>query len=135
MLTIKRLQIIDDVLYRVLWRLAKAVAWAEARHDTLITDCSYRIMETKAKAMEKADLKILDLEDSYRELTAEYVESSQVLRDKYYAAAAALSADIEAREKELDTKLVEAAQNYVVASRDYDNTESEIVDALGVELA
>ena len=134
MLTIDRLAKIDNIATRIITALYRGVAWVDARYDDRLVDAAYRVAETKAAAIGKAEDKISDLEDARSELVAHGVEAKALLQEKYKAALAALDKELAAKGDKLDTALASAAEALVAANKDYAATIRAANDKLGVEV-
>ena len=134
MLTIDRLAKIDNIASNIIAALYRGAAWVCARYEARLVDAAYRVAESKAAAIGKAEDKISDLEDARSELVAHGVEAKVLLQEKYKAALAALNKELAAKGDKLDTDLAAAAEALVAANKDYDATVRAANEKLGVEV-
>ena len=133
-LTINRIKALDLFLGRIIDALTRFADWLQDKHDAAIINLGYKAVEGAAKAVNKVEDKILDLEDAASELVAQGVEAKVLLQAKYKAALAALDKDIATKKEKLDSALAEAAEALVAANKHYDSTVKAVNDELGVEV-
>lgn len=134
MLTIDQLAKIDNLANRSITAMRRFIARMGARYDDLLVDAAFRVAESKATAIGKAEDKISNLEDARSELVAHGVEARVLLQEKYKAALAALDKELAAKGDKLDTDLAAAAEALVAANKDYDATVKAASEKLGVEV-
>lgn len=134
MLTIDRLVNIDNIATRIITALYRGVAWVDARYDDRLVDATYRVAESKAADVGKAEGKISDLEDARSELVAHGIEAKVLLQEKYKAALAALDKELASKGDKLDSDLAAAAEALVAANKDYDATVRAANEKLGVKV-
>lgn len=134
MLTIDRLAKIDNLAQRTIAALYRSIGWLGDHYEARLVDATYRVAESKAAAIGKAEDKISDLEDARSALVAHGVEAKVLLQEKYKAALAALDKELAAKGDKLDTDLAAAAESLVAANKDYDATIRAANEKLGVEV-
>lgn len=134
MLTIDRLAKIDTIATRIIAALHRGIEWVGDHYEARLVDAAYRVVESKADAIDKAEDKISDLEDARSALVAHGVEAKVLLQEKYKAALAALDKELAAKGDKLDTDLAAAAEALVAANKDYDATSRAANEKLGVEV-
>ena len=132
MLTIDRLAKIDNLAQRTIAALHRGIGWLGDHYEARLVDATYRVAESKAVAIGKAEDKISDLEDDRAELVAYAVEARTILQRKYWAALDALAAEIAAKEDKISAGLAAAAEELVAAHKAYDQTVSAAYEKLGV---
>ena len=134
MLTIDRLAKIDNIATRIITALYRGVAWVDARYDDRLVDAAYRVAETKAAAIGKAEDKINDLKDEQSEATASYIEAKAKLRAEFGRLVESLDKAHANAAEDMNDKLVSAALVLVAAEKDYDATIRAANEKLGVEV-
>ena len=134
MLTIDRLAKIDNLAQRIIAALYRSVVWFGDHYEARLVDATYRVVESKAAAIGKAEDKISDLEDARAELVAHGAEAQAVLREKYKAALEALDNELKAKGDKLDSDLAAAAKALVAADKAYEATVKAASDKLGIEV-
>ena len=132
MLTIDRLAKIDNLAQRTIAALYRSIGWLGDHYEARLVDATYRVAESKAAAIGKAEDKISDLEDDRAELVAYRVEAIATAQCKYWAALDALDAEIAAKEDKIRAGLAAAAEELVAANEAYDQTVSAAYEQLGV---
>ena len=105
MLTIDRLAKIDNLAQRIIAALYRSIGWLGDHYEARLVDATYRVAESKAAAIGKAEDKISNLEDARSELAAHGVEAKVLLQEKYKAALAALDKELAAKGDKLDAAL------------------------------
>lgn len=133
MLTIDRLAKIDNLAQRTIGALYRAVERIGDKHETLIVNAAYKVAESKAAAIDKAEDKISDLEDARAELVAYGLEARTILQRKYREALEALTRELEAKDDKLNAELA-AAEALVAANKAYEATVKAASDKLDVEV-
>ena len=134
MLTIDRLAKIDSIAPRIITALYRGVAWVDSSYNNLLVDAAYRVAESKAAAIGKAEDKISDLEDARAELVAYGLEARTILQRKYREALEALTREQKAKGDKLDSDLAAAAKALVAADKAYEATLKAASDKLGFEV-
>ena len=134
MLTIDQLAKIDNLAQRIIAALYRSVVWLGDHYEARLVDATYRVAESKAAAIGKAEDKISDLEDARAELVAYGEEARTILHRKHREALEALVLELEAKEDKLHAELAAAAEALVAATKDYDATGRAANDKLGVEV-
>ena len=135
MLTIDRLAKIDNLAQRIIAALYRSVGWLGDHYEARLVDATYRVAESKAAAIGKAEDKISDLEDARAELVAYGLEARTILQRKYREALEALTREQEAKDDKISAGLAAAAEELVAATKDYDATVREASEKLGIEVA
>ena len=135
MLTIDRLAKIDNLAQRTLAALRRGTEWVRDHYEDRLVDAAFRVAESKAAAIGKAEDKISDLEDARSALAAHGAEAKVLLQEKYKAALAALDKELAAKGDKLDTDLAAAAEALVAANKDYDATIRAASEKLVIEVA
>lgn len=133
-LTINRIKALDLFLDRLIDKLQRLVNWLDTRQDDLIVNLSYGAVESAAKAVEKVENLILDLEDKRAEQGAKYIEAVNALKQKYKALERALTDAHAAKVDALDSALSEAALKVLSAEDQYEALVAQVRDELGVEV-
>lgn len=134
MLTIDRLAKIDNLAQRTIAALYRSIGWLGDHYETLLVDATYRVAESKAAAIGKAENKISDLEDDRAELVAYGVEARTILQRKYREALEALTREIEAKEDKISAGLAAAAEELVAATKEYEAARRVANEKLGIEV-
>ena len=134
MLTIDRLAKIDNIVANIIAALYRGVEWVGDRCEARLVDAAYRVAESTAAAIGKAEDKISDLEDDRAELVAYGEEARAILHRKHREALEALVRELEAKEDKLHAELAAAAEALVAANKDYDAAVLDAYGKLGVEV-
>ena len=134
MLTIDRLAKIDRIAMRIMAALYRGLEWLGDQYEARLADAVYKVAETKAAAIAKAEDKISDLEDARSELLAYGAAAEVLLREQYKAALAALDKAMEAKGDKLDADLAAAAEALVAADKAYAATIRAAKEKLDVEV-
>ena len=132
MLTIDRLSKIDSIILRIIPALYRGIEWVGDHYETLLVNAAYKVAEAKAVAIGKVESKISDLEDDRAELQAYALEARVILQRKYREALDALTAELVAKEDNINAGLAAAAEELVAATKAYDQTVDEAYEKLGV---
>ena len=135
MLTIDRLAKIDNLAQRTIAALYRSVGWLGDHYEARLVDATYRVAESKAAAIGKAEDKISDLEDARAELVAYGLEARTILQRKYREALEALTRELEAKDDKLNAELAAAAEVLVAANKEYDATIRAASEKLVIEVA
>jgi len=131
-LSVNKIKALDVFLDRLIDKLQRLVNWLNTRQDDLIVNLSYGTGESAAKAVEKAENLILDLEDKRAEQGASYIEAVDALKQKYKALEQALTDAHAAKVDALDSALAEAALKVLSAEDQYEALVAQVRDELGV---
>lgn len=134
MLTIDRLAKIDTIAQRIIAALHRGIEWLGDHYEARLVDATYRVAESKAAAIGKAEDKINDLEDARAELVAYGLEARTILHRKYREALEALTRELEAKDDKLNAELAAAAEALVAANKDYDATVRAASEKLVIEV-
>ena len=134
MLTIDRLAKIDSLAQRTIAALYRSIGWLGDHYEARLVDATYRVAESKAAAIAKAEDKISDLEDDRAELVAYVSEARTILQRKYLEALEALTRELETKDAKLNAELAAAAEALVAANKDYAATIRAASEKLGVEV-
>lgn len=134
MFTIDRLAKLDAIADAVFKALSSGLDWLDLKYEDFLVNTTYRVVEAKAAAIDKAEEKISGLEDARCELVAHGAEAKALLQEKYKAALAALDKELAAKGDKLDCALAAAAESLVAANKDYEATTRAANDKLGVEV-
>lgn len=135
MLTIDRLAKIDNLAQRTIAALYRSIGWLGDHYEARLVDATYRVAESKAAAIGKAEDKISDLEDARAELVAYGVEARTILHRKYREALEALTRELEAKDDKLNAELAAAAEALVAANKEYDATVRAASEKRVIEVA
>lgn len=133
-LSVNKIKALDVFLDGLIDKLQRLVNWLNTRQDALIVSLSYGAVESAAKAVDKADNLILDLEDKKVEQGASYIEAVNALKQKYNALLSALIAAHEAKVDSLDSALSEAVLKVRAAEDQYEAVVAQVRDELGVDV-
>lgn len=134
MLSVNKIKALDVFLDRLIDKLQRLVNWLNTRQDDLIVNLSYGTVESAAKAVEKVENLILDLEDKRAEQGAKYIEVVNALKQKYKALEQALTDAHAAKVDALDSALSEAALKVLSAEDQYEALVAQVRDELGVDV-
>lgn len=134
MFTIDRLAKLDAIANAVFKALSSGLDWLNLKYEDFLVNTTYRVVEAKAAAIDKAEEKISALEDSRSALVAEGVEAKARLLAKHHIALAALKDEIYERYDALLADLAQAARTLAAANKDYEATTRAANDKLGVEV-
>ena len=134
MSAIDKLAKIDNIATRIIYALRRGVEWAEDKYEDCLVDVTYKALEYKAAAIDKAEDKISALEDAGCELEAYTAEAMALLVEKHKAALAALGQEVAARQEKLRAELADAAEAVVAARKAYDAAVQAADEKLGVEV-
>ena len=134
MFTIDRLAKLDAIADAVFKALRSGLGWLELKYEDFLVNTTYRVVEAKAAAIDKAEDKISALEDAGCELEAYVSEAMAVLVEKHKAALAALGQEVAAKQEKLRADLAAAAEAVVAARKAYDATIQEADEKLDVKV-
>ena len=134
MFTIDRLAKLDAIATAVFTALRNATDWLGLKYEDFLIDATYRVVEAKARAVNKAEEKVNALGDSRSAIAAAGAEAKARLLAQHRIALSALEDEIYEREDALLADLAQAARNLVDAGKDYDATVEEALVKLDVEI-
>lgn len=135
MLTIDRIAKVDSILVSIIDALHRAVERIGDKHEALIVNAAYKVVEAKAVAIGKAEDKISALEDDRAELVAYGVAARDILQQKHRAALDALAVEIWAKEENIRAGLAAAAEELMAATKGYGQTVDAAFDKLSLDIA
>ena len=135
MLTIDRLRKVDTIAQRTIAALYRSIGWLGDHYEARLVDATYRVAESKAAAIGKAEDKISDLEDARAELVAYGLEARTILQRKYREALEALTRELEAKDDKLNAELAAAAGALIEANKEYEATVRAASEKLVIEVA
>ena len=133
-LSVNKIKALDVFLDRLIAKLQRLVNWLNTRHDDLIVNLSYGTVESAAKAVDKIDSLISDLEDQKFEQSGRYLEAVNALKQKYKALEQALTDAHAAKVDALDAALSEAALKLLSAEDQYEAVVAHVRNELGVDV-
>lgn len=133
-LSVNKIKALDVFLDRLIDKLQRLVNWLNTRQDDLIVNLSYGTVESAAKAVEKVENLISDLEDQKVEQGTSYIEAVNALKKKYKALEQALTDAHAAKVDALDAALAEAALKVLSAEDQYEAVVAQVRDELGVDV-
>ena len=134
MLTIDRLAKLDDLATRAFTAVRKGVDWLGDQYETRLVNATYRVVEAKAAAIDKAEDKISDLEDAKAEAAATYIEAKAKLRADFERLVESLDKAQAKTEADMHAKIADAALALVAADKDYEVTVKAAFAKLDVEI-
>lgn len=134
MFTIDRLAKMDAIATAVLKALNSCIDWLDDKYEAFLINATYRVVEAKAAAIDKAEAKISDLEDELVALEAKF-EESRAIQQAAYQIALSILEDAHYEENDaLTADLAVAVQQRIAADKDYEATVKAALDKLGVEI-
>ena len=133
-LSVNKIKALDVFLDRLIDKLQRLVNWLNTRQDDLIVNLSYGTVESAAKAVEKVENLISDLEDQKVAQGARYIEAVNALKQKYKALEQALTDAHAANVDALDAALSEASLKLLNADDQYAAVVAQVCDDLGVDV-
>ena len=134
MFTIDRLAKLDAIATAVFTALRGGITWMGEKYEDFLVNTTYRVVEAKARAVNKAKERVNALEDSRSAIAAEGAEAKARLLAQHRIALSALADEIYEREDALLAGLALAARNLVDAGKDYDAAVDEALVKLDVEI-
>ena len=134
MFTIDRLAKLDDLAIRAFTAVRKGVDWLGDQYETRLVNATYRVVEAKAAAIDKAEEKISDLEDAKAALDAEFEEAKARLQAKYHIALGILEDTHYEKDDARCADLAVAVQQLIAADKDYEATVKAAFAKLDVEI-
>lgn len=134
MFTIDRLARLDAIADAVFRALSSGLDWLGLKYEDFLINTTYRVVEAKAAAINKAEEKISDLKDARSALVAEGLEAKLRLQAQHRIALSALEDEISEREDALLADIAQAARTLVAADKEYEATVRAADDKLGVKV-
>lgn len=134
MLTIDRLAKIDSIATRSINALYRGLGWIGDHYEDFLTNTTYRVVEAKAAAIDKAEEKISDLEDAKAEAAAMYSEAKAKLRADFERRVECLDNAQAKAEADMHAKIADAALALVAADKEYEATVKAAFDKLDVDV-
>ena len=134
MFTIDRLAKLDAIAYAVFKALSSGLDWLDLKYEDFLVNTTYRVVEAKAAAIDKAGDKISDLEDAKAEAAASYIEAKAKLRADFERLVESLDKAQAKTEADMHDKIADAALALVAADKDYEATVKAAFAKLDVEI-
>lgn len=134
MFTIDRLAKLDAIANAVFKALSSGLDWLGLKYEDFLVNTTYRVVEAKAAAIEKAEDKISDLEDAKAEAGSNYIEAVNALKAKYRALEQALTDAHAAKVDAINGKLADAFLRVLTLEDRYEEVVAGARDKLGVEV-
>ena len=134
MFTIDRLAKLDAIANAVFKALSSGLDWLGLKYEDFLVNTTYRVVEAKAAAIDKAEDKISDLEDAKAEAAAEYSEAKAKLRADFERLVESLDKAQAKTEADMHAKIADAALALVAADKDYEATIKAAFAKLDVEI-
>lgn len=134
MFTIDRLAKLDAIADAVFKALSAGLDWLGLKYEDFLVNTTYRVVEAKAAAIDKAEEKISALKDAGCELEAYVAEATALLAEKHKAALAALGQEVAVKQEKLRADLAAEAEAVVAARKAYDATIQEADEKLDVKV-
>ena len=122
MITIDRLIKIDRITMRIMAALYRGLEWVGDQYEARLEDAAYKVVETKAAAIAKAEDKISDLEDEQAATGAAFIETKAKLRADFQRLIESLDRAQAKAEADVQDKLAAAALALVAADKAYADT-------------
>ena len=134
MFTIDRLAKLDAIANAVFKALSSGLDWLGLKYEDFLVNTTYRVVEAKAAAIDKAEEKISDLEDAKAEAAATYIEAKAKLRADFERLVESLDNAQAKAEADMHDKIAAAALALVAADKEYEATVKAAFAKLGVEI-
>lgn len=134
MFTIDRLAKLDAIANAVFKALSAGIDWLDLKYEDFLVNTTYRVVEAKAAAIDKAEDKISDLEDAKAEAAATYSEAKAKLRADFERLVESLDNAQAKAEADMHDKIADAALALVAARKAYDATIQEADEKLAVKV-
>lgn len=134
MFTIDRLAKLDAIAHAVFKALSAGLDWLDLKYEDFLVNATYRVVEAKAAAIDKAEEKISDLEDAKAEAAATYSEAKAKLRADFERLVASLDNAQAKAEADMHDKIAAAALALVAADKEYEATVKAAFVKLDVEI-
>lgn len=134
MFTIDRLAKLDAIADAVFKALSSGLDWLGLKYEDFLVNTTYRVVEAKAAAIDKAEEKISDLEDAKAEAAAKYIEAKAKLRANFERLVESLDNTQAKAEAAMHDKIADAALALVAADKEYEATVKAAFDKLDVEI-
>lgn len=134
MFTIDRLAKLDAIANAVFKALSAGLDWLGLKYEDFLVNTTYRVVEAKAAAIDKAEDKISDLEDAKAEAAESYSEAKAKLRADFERLVESLDKAQAKTEADMHAKIADAALALVAADADYEATVKAAFAKLDVEI-
>ena len=134
MFTIDRLAKLDAIANAVFKALSSGLDWLGLKYEDFLVNTTYRVVEAKAAAIDKAEEKISDLEDAKAEVAASCSEAKAKLRADFERLVESLDNAQAEAEAAMHAKIADAALALVAADEDYEATVKAAFAKLDVEI-
>lgn len=134
MFTIDRLAKLDAIAAAVFKALSAGLDWLGLKYEDFLVNTTYRVVEAKAAAIDKAEAKISDLEDAKAEAAAKYSEAKAKLRADFERLVESLDNAQAKAEADIHDKIADAALALVAADKEYEATVKAAFAKLDVEI-
>lgn len=122
MFTIDRLAKLDAIADAVFKALSSGLDWLCLKYEDFLVNTTYRVVEAKAAAIDKAEDKISDLEDAKAEAVATHSEAKAKLRADFERLVESLDNAQAKAEADMNDKIADAALALVAADKEYEAT-------------
>lgn len=134
MFTIDRLAKLDAITHAVFKALYSGLDWLDRKYEDFLVNTTYRVVEAKAAAIDKAEDKISDLEDAQAEAAATYSEAKAKLRANFERLIECLDNARAEAEADMHAKIADAALALVAAEEAYLDAIQEAGEKLYVKV-
>lgn len=134
MFTVDRLAKLDAIANAVFKALSSGLDWLDLKYEDFLINTTYRVVEAKAAAIDKAEEKISDLEDAKAEAVATYSEARAKLRADFERLVESLDNAQAKAEADMNDKIADAALALVAADKEYEATVKAAFAKLDVEI-
>lgn len=134
MFTVDRLAKLDAIADAVFKALSSGLDWLELKYEDFLINTTYRVVEAKAAAIDKAEDKISDLEDAKAEAVATHSEAKAKLRAAFERLVESLDNAQAKAEADMNDKIAAAALALVAADKEYEATIKAAFAKLGVKV-
>lgn len=134
MFTVDRLAKLAAIADAVFKALSSGLDWLELKYEDFLINTTYRVVEAKAAAIDKAEDKISDLEDAKAEAAATYIKAKAMLRADFERLVESLDNAQAKAEADMHDKIAGAALALVAADKEYEATIKAAFAKLGVKV-
>ena len=134
MFTIERLAKLDAIATAVFTALRCGLDWLGEKYEDFLVNATYRVVEAKARAVDKVEDKISALKDAHIELEAGVEEAKARMKAEYHLAVGVLEEERFAKDDALAADWAEAQRQLSAAGMDYYATIEAALDKLDVEV-
>ena len=135
MFTIDRLAKLDAIANAVFGALDSGINWLGIKYEDFLVNTTYRVVEAKAAAIDKAEEKISDLEDAKAEAAATYSEAKAKVRAEFERLVEFLDNAQAKAHADMNDKIADAALALVAADKEYEATVKAAFAKLDVEIS